>query len=236
MRVDFCLIRADRPDVVERAQNPEGFSEYRRNKILSLKPFRSKCLSAAAGTACEIGFAKAGLKESELEYGFNEHGKPYVKDHPEIIFNLSHSGDYAVAAFVNRDDDDVECSVGVDIEQIERVNSRVVSKMKKDVGFEPDTGFAGDKCVAGQNSDDRYAVERLVGPKADLCRRWTATEAFLKCIGTGLASIDEDFYFEKTPSGHIRLCQDIYEGEFSVIEADAPPGYCITCVVRRQTN
>ncbi|MBP5331938.1 MAG: 4'-phosphopantetheinyl transferase superfamily protein [Lachnospiraceae bacterium] len=240
MRVDFYIIKADRPDVVSRSGDPEGFSDYRRKKITALKNPASKRLSTAAGMAVENGLKKFGLRENDVSYGLNEHGKPFVEGHPEIVFNVSHSGDYAVAAFVDTEEADavfvgteeadrggsdngkdlppkVLWSVGVDIERIDRMNRRIVSKMKKDVGFD--------------NPSDADEQEKDM---TDLCRRWTSAEAFVKCIGTGLISLEEDFHFEKTPSGYIRLCQDIYDGEFSLIEADAPSGYCITCVVRKQ--
>ena len=67
----------------------------------------------------------------------------------------------------------------------------------------------------------------------ELCRRWTVREAFLKCIGTGLSSIREDYHIEKTATGNLRLCQYIYDGEFTIIEPEAPEGYRIACVIRQ---
>ena len=97
--------------------------------------------------------------------------------------------------------------LGVDIEQVTRMNRRILSFMKNDVGFE--------------DTDE------------ELCRRWTVREAFLKCIGTGLSSIREDYHIEKTATGNLRLCQYIYDGEFTIIEPEAPEGYRIACVIRR---
>ncbi len=234
MRVDFYLIGINRPDVVQRAENPEGFSSYRKKKISSIRNRSARLLSAAAGIAVEKGLAKFGLKESDISYGLNDYGKPSISGRPDIVFNVSHSGEYAVAAFLDTEEAEGQYlpgsgtgqteeqhlpgdgtvqtewlyTIGVDIEQAGRMNSRILSKMK------PDTGF-----------DDS---------KDDMCRRWTATEAFVKCIGKGLQAFDESFHFEKTPSGYMRLCQEIYDGEFSLIEADAPAGYRITCVVRKQ--
>ncbi len=212
MNIDYYIVDAEGERAVAMADDPEGFSGYRKAKILALKPLISRRLSAAAGIAVAEGLESFGLREAETVFGTNEYGKPYIPDHPEIVFNVSHSGRYAVAAFL-KEDRTGGCSLGVDIEQISRMNGRIASYLKSDRGFAP--------------------VMEADGLK-DLCRRWTATEAFAKCVGSGFAAFGDDFYFENTSPGRIMLRQDIYDGEFEVNEAEAPEGYCITCIVRKR--
>ena len=214
MNIDYYIVDAESSRAVAMADDPAGFSPYRRDKILKLKPIASKRLSAAAGIATAKGLESFGLRENETEFGSTEQGKPYIIGHPEIVFNVSHSGKYAVAAFMR--DPDYPSSggyaLGVDIEQISRMNERIASFMKADIGFEGTT--------EAENREDT-------------CRRWTAREAFLKCIGLGISAFRDDFYFEKTPAGGMILHQNIADGQFEVIEAEAPAGYCITCVVQK---
>ncbi|MCR5324643.1 MAG: 4'-phosphopantetheinyl transferase superfamily protein [Lachnospiraceae bacterium] len=247
MIIDLHIVNIQRQEVLEGVKDPGCFSDFRRDKILSKKIYSSKCLSAAAGIALDKGLRQFGLREKEVRFIADEHGKPCIDGHPEIIFNLSHSGEYAVAAFLsgikqvtasvgsesskssdmigvalnskNESEtkeitiDKPRYDIGADIEQISRVNHRIAAFMKNDVGF-------------------TYCSSTDAEMK-NLCRRWTAREAFWKCIGTGISSVHEDFYLEKTESGNLKLCQNIYDGEFTVFEPEAPEGYCITYVVRR---
>ena len=255
MKTDIYIVDSRSEIVAERLENPDSFSEYRRKRILAVKPVRSKLLLTAAGIAVEEGLKKYGLVEHDTVFGLSDKEKPYIEGHPEIIFNVSHSGDYAVAAFLRTNADRqpdgympakavlqhgsgvpentsdagigikvISCelwglsetdsegfsySAGIDIERIGRMSRRIAPVTAGDVGF---------------GSPD---------PMRDLCRQWTAREAFVKCIGTGIVSIREDFHFEKTASGEMRLCQELYDGEFTLTEPEAPEGYCMTCIVRK---
>ena len=233
MTIDLYTIKVTRQDVLDSVNDPSRFSEYRRGKIQSTKLFSAKCLSAAAGIAMDEGLRRFGLREREARYIFNDRGKPYIDGHPEIIFNISHSGEYAVAAFLYGTEQVIIYDIGVDIEQIARINKRIVTFMKNDVGFENES-INNSMTVTMSKQEAEIQPDSCDGFRKDLCRRWTAREAFIKCLGTGLASIREDYHFEKTATGNLRLCQSIYDGEFTIIEPEAPEGYCITCVVRRQ--
>ncbi len=209
MKVDFYIVDYDRPDVVSRSRQPETFTQYRKRRILAQKKDEARRLSAAAGIAVEEGLRSAGLSGSEIVICLTEAGKPCIAGHPETAFNVSHSGRYAVAAFAEDEDPNCSISVGVDIECISRMNGRIASVMAGDSGFT-------DEYDPGQ-----------------LCRRWTAREAFVKCTGAGLSKIRDDFFFEQKGTGELILHQKEYDGEFSVLEPKAPDGYHITCVIRR---
>jgi 4'-phosphopantetheinyl transferase len=49
-----------------------------------------------------------------LEFTIGEHGKPALTNHPEIHFNLSHAGDYAMVAIT------ALAPVGIDVERMNR--------------------------------------------------------------------------------------------------------------------
>lgn len=86
-------------------------SEARRERIRTAKRPETQASLLAAGLILNAVMKKEfGLSEFKIEIG--EHGKPYLADHKEIHFNLSHS-----AAVVACTVSDVEC--GVDVEKIE---------------------------------------------------------------------------------------------------------------------
>ncbi len=54
-----------------------------------------------------------GLDGKEVKIERNAHGKPYLPEHPQICFNISHSGEYAACAFT-------AIPIGLDLQQHRR--------------------------------------------------------------------------------------------------------------------
>ncbi|HUN09339.1 MAG TPA: 4'-phosphopantetheinyl transferase superfamily protein [Aggregatilineales bacterium] len=106
-----------------------------------------------------------------LRFGYTTHGKPFLADHPEITFNLSHAGDYGLLA--------VTCGrqVGVDIELVR-----------------PD--FA-DPAVAWHFFSDaeQSQLAHLATEKYTIAffTCWTRKEAYIKARGEGLSHPLKDF-------------------------------------------
>ena len=46
----------------------------------------------------KYGMEIAGILAEELIFETNSDGKPYLKNYPELFFNISHSGEYAALA------------------------------------------------------------------------------------------------------------------------------------------
>lgn len=94
-----------------------------------------------------------------------EHGKPYLVDTPELVFNLSHSADLMVIA-VGRN-----CQLGVDIE---------ICK--------PKSSFTGlvDKCFAKEEIAywSKFSEAQQV---VEFYHFWTRKEAFVKATGRGIS-------------------------------------------------
>lgn len=106
----------------------------------------------------------------EKEYGLdgrkerierNVHGKPHLAEHPEICFNLSHSGEYAACAFA-------EIPIGLDLQQ-----HRVISwkQMAKRYFSKPDQ----ERIDAAENGKELFF------------QIWTEEESYGKWKGTGLS-------------------------------------------------
>lgn len=125
------------------------------------------------------------IPQEKLEFGFEEHGKPFLlnkiqRTHsdthpdsahmPQIQFNLSHSGKYTAFVF------STHTSVGIDIEQLDRKAhiDKIASKI-----FLP---------------DEIQQLQSLTGDDKQLAfiRLWTRTESFLKGIGTGFKATFTD--------------------------------------------
>lgn len=94
-----------------------------------------------------------------------EHGKPYLVDTPEWVFNLSHSANAMVIAVA------WNCQLGVDVEFCK-----------------PRTGLAGlvDKCFGEEEIAywKRLPEDQKV---TEFYRFWTRKEAFVKATGRGIA-------------------------------------------------
>lgn len=92
------------------------------------------------------------------------HGKPYLADKPEIVFNLSHSGNMMVIGVSNH------CNLGVDIEVCQpRSNFSALVK----------------KCFADEETsywNKLPEAQKIV----EFYRFWTRKEAFVKAIGRGI--------------------------------------------------
>ena len=77
-----------------------SLSKERQQKIEAIKAEGGRCSSLGAWALMDYGLQQLyGLREREITITYGAHGKPYVKNRPDIHFNLSHSGDYVLAVF-----------------------------------------------------------------------------------------------------------------------------------------
>lgn len=133
----------------------------RRHRALSCRFEPDKMRIVCAGYLLQTALEKAGIPIEEQIFSENQWGKPYLKNHKDIHFSLSHSGSWAVCAVSDE-------NVGVDVE-LPRCNMAVAKRF-----FRPEE-------LEGLDTLDHYH-------QADaLNRLWTAKEAFLKMLGKGLA-------------------------------------------------
>lgn len=130
-------------------------------------------------------------------------GKPYLKDYPNVQFNLSHSGCWGACALS-------ETPVGVDIELVRPLRQQVARRF-----------FT--------LSEQNWLAKR---PSDEFFRLWTRKESFTKALGKGLTlqldsfSVLEDilfwngtaWYFHEYPieGGFLTVCCQQTEAEFHV--------------------
>lgn len=106
-----------------------------------------------------------GLREQygiidQPRFGYGENGKPYLTDHPQIHFNLSHCRKGVICAIG-------DSPVGCDIEAI------------------PD-GLDSDLLRACFSTTEQEDILHADNPRIEFARLWTRKEALLKLHGIGL--------------------------------------------------
>ena len=110
---------------------------------------------------------KRGLEEhfdllESVEFTYNTHGKPYLKNHPQVFFNISHCKHGVVCALA-------DFEIGVDIQDVRAYDEALARKV----------------CSASE------LVELMGTGNPDLlfCRMWAARESHAKAQGIGVIQI-----------------------------------------------
>ncbi len=102
----------------------------------------------------------------------NKYGKPYLPHHENLQFNTAHTGD-KVAVAVCRD-----VSVGIDIELVNRTVRNIDRLAKRYLSA------VEQASLYGEVNGDQDLLRR------NFLKLWTCKEAFVKCVGTGIAAGD----------------------------------------------
>lgn len=102
-----------------------------------------------------------GLDGEKITIERNAHGKPYLPGHPQICFNISHSGEYAACAFAS-------IPIGMDLQQHRRAAwERMAERYFSDEDQK--------RLAAAENAETLFF------------RIWTEEESYGKWRGTGLS-------------------------------------------------
>ena len=94
-----------------------------------------------------------------FRFAYNEHGKPFLADHPEIHFNISHCKNGIAVAVSDQ-------PIGIDIESYRQVSDSLLRYTMNE-----------EECRIIQESDD---------PVRTFTEYWTKKEAVFKLRGTGI--------------------------------------------------
>lgn len=108
----------------------------------------------------DIIIRKVGLTNNDIEFATNQYGKPYLKDFDDFHFNLSHSGQWVVAAIDDR-------PVGIDVEEIQDIDLDI-----------------------SKNYFSNQEHQDLMGkrdPIAYFFTLWSLKESYIKILGKGLS-------------------------------------------------
>lgn len=133
--------------------------EWRREQALRYKQLQGR-------KECTIGYVELlrGLRErfdiNEMPaFAYKEHGKPYLKEHPDIHFSISHCKE-AVGCFVSNR------PCGLDIERIRAAKPDLVRHT--------------------MSPEEAESIFSNPFPDVAFTRIWTQKEAVLKLKGTGI--------------------------------------------------
>jgi len=101
------------------------------------------------------------LVNEDIRFQYSEHKKPYLENHNDIHFNISHSGDWVVCALSTKE-------VGIDVEKIREINFNIARRF-----------------FSAQEVDHLFKLPQKLQLEYffDL---WTLKESYLKTLGTGL--------------------------------------------------
>lgn len=130
----------------------------RMEKINRLRVTDDKLRCLGAGLLISFIKSKYKVKGQLLTDKF---GKPYFH-HSKVHFNISHSGNYVIAA-VSRH------KIGIDIQRIQQDKHRIAEK-----------NFLSSECEYINEVEDEITIQQR------FCEIWTVKEAYLKNIGIGL--------------------------------------------------
>lgn len=148
--------------------------EWRREKVLSIKfPQGQRECALSYVELCRGLRQEYGICEKPA-FAFNEHGKPSLKEHPDIHFSLSHCKT-AVACLISS----AEC--GIDVECIRTAKPSLVHYCMNE-----------DEC-------ERIFASPL--PDLTFIHLWTQKEAVYKLLGTGLQDGVKDILHPRNLQG-----------------------------------
>lgn len=193
----FARLDEERAEKARRIRQEKGMAASLGAGLLLQFAVRRAEAARAAGSVgiagsslvqCTVPGLLEGL-EAPLPFAFRygQGGKPYFKNYP-YYFNLSHSGDYVVCAFSERE-------VGIDLQEhrgaaFERVAQRY---------------FSSAEVFALMHAQDRAAF---------FFRLWARKEAYGKLIGKGIMEVaGKDLWSGGAEAdGGEALCFEEYEG------------------------
>ena len=152
---------------------PAPGSGFVAEHLPRLPPFRQeKCARYHRDSdkiACIVSYLllSKGLREhygleSSGEFSCNRHGKPYLKDHPEVFFNLSHCKCGVACALAN-------VEVGVDIQDVRPFSASLARRI----------------C----SEREQRELSASADPAKLFCRFWTEKESYAKAWGISVVTL-----------------------------------------------
>lgn len=204
---------ADALSALERLLSPD---ELRRADRFRRPDLRRRFVTARAGLRRVLA-GYAGCPAGRIAFAYGPHGKPSLASpagETPFEFNLSHSGEVALLAVTRAG------AVGVDVEAVRPMEDH------------------GGRLI-GRYFSAREQAEFLALPDGErlaaFFRGWTRKEAFLKAVGTGLATELHSFDISLGPSAPpavLRVGDDPgAEARWSLREIDPGPGYAAALAV-----
>lgn len=139
--------------------------------------------------------------EFPLNWAISESGKPYLTDYPQLYFNLSHSGDYAVCAVDDR-------PIGVDVELIKPISEQIARRF-----------FTKQEYLSIHMCSDIEEMRQKC-----FYKYWVLKESFMKVLGMGM-QLPMDSFEIKMEDGLISYKQSVSSSQYHGKIFDEIDGY-----------
>ena len=167
--------------VLERAE--KLIPAVNRGSIRLIHEVRARVIGADLLLTYALKLEGEDLRRMDIAKG--EHGKPYFANAPQLHFNISHSGSYAMCILADRE-------AGCDVEQVHKDHVLGVA----DHFFHPAEKLLMDKVP--DTADKLQLFTRI----------WTLKESYIKVTGLGLSQSLRVFAMLPQPDGSARLICD----------------------------
>lgn len=131
-----------------------------------------------------------GIESKNINFKKNKYGKPYLKDHQEFNFNISHSGDFVICAIDDK-------PIGIDIEKIKQIEYKEIAKNYFTV--------SEFQYIISQDSENNLSKFYEI---------WTLKESYIKCCGLGLSMPMDSFSIDIDAYGNIKSIIDNENNEY----------------------
>lgn len=146
-------------------------TDYRRNKIEKYKFEADAKRSLYSAMLLQyIIMHKYSVTNDEFEVAYNTYGKPYILGKKDWKFNISHSGEWVICGWSNKE-------IGVDIEQIKDMDIKIAQRF-----FTPNE--YAYLCKFNKEIQNHKFFEL-----------WTLKESYIKYKGKGLSIPLDSFEF-----------------------------------------
>ncbi len=119
-----------------------------------------KKLKQSVEVLLKKALAEYNVDYCEAELSYNSYGKPYLRNHSDVHFNISHCHELAVCAIGNDE-------LGIDAENIREYSPRVVKRV-----------FSEREKKILENAENKEEM---------FFRIWTLKESFVKALGIGIS-------------------------------------------------
>lgn len=140
----------------------DKLGKLRIEHILKNNKAEDKARTLGASYLLLFALKQEGMVLNKLpDFSYTKEGKPYMKEYPEMFFNISHTRNMITCVISNRE-------VGTDIEHVRNFHDATIKRVFTEK----------EKILAGQDGEGYI-------------RLWTMKEACAKLLGNGLSDILE---------------------------------------------
>lgn len=157
----------------------------RKAKALRFRHFKDQNRSIATGLLEAYVFCKIiGVPSRTYVVEKGPEGKPYLRDYPDIHYNISHAGDWIVCGIGNR-------PLGIDVESTDKYTERVVTRF-----------------FQREEVQDILSETNVETRKDMFTEYWVMKESFMKLSGGGFSIPLKSFYSNRK-TGEITMGDSI---------------------------